>query len=49
MDKFDDSGRVDLLKEKLKKFIVGNSQGKIRKKNIPRKGLFKDDRDKFNS
>ena len=49
LDKFDTSGRVDLLKEKLKLFIVENSQWKIRKKNIPIKGIFKDGRDKFYS
>ncbi len=49
LDKFNTSGRADLLKEKLKKFIVRIVREKFGKKNTPIKGVFKDDRDQFYS
>ena len=49
LDKFNTSGRADLLKEKLKKFIVRIVREKFGKKKEPVKGVFKDDRDQFYS
>ena len=49
LDKFNTSGRADLLKEKLKKFIVRIVREKFGKKKIPVKGVFKDERDQFYS
>ena len=49
LDKFNSSGRADLLKEKLKKFIVRIVRDKFGKKKIPIKGVFKDERDQFYS
>ena len=49
LDKFNTSGRADLLKEKLKKFIVRIVREKFGKKKSPIKGVFKDDRDQFYS
>ena len=49
LDKFNTSGRADLLKEKLKKFIVRIVREKFGKKKTPVKGVYKDDRDQFYS
>ena len=49
LDKFNSSGRADLLKEKLKKFIVRIVRDKFGKKKTPIKGVFKDERDQFYS
>ena len=49
LDKFNTSGRADLLKEKLKKFIVRIVREKFGKKKTPVKGVFKDERDQFYS
>ena len=49
LDKFNTSGRADLLKEKLKKFIVRIVREKFGKKKEPVKGVFKDYRDQFYS
>ena len=49
LDKFNTSGRADLLKEKLKKFIVRIVREKYGKKNTPVKGVHKDKRDQFYS
>ena len=49
LDKFNTSGRADLLKEKLKKFIVRIVREKFGKKKESVKGVFKDDRDQFYS
>ena len=49
LDKFNTSGRADLLKEKLKKFIVRIVREKFGKKKTSVKGVFKDDRDQFYS
>ena len=49
LDKFNTSGRADLLKEKLKKFIVRIVREKFGKKKDSIKGVFKDDRDQFYS
>ena len=49
LDKFNTSGRADLLKEKLKKFIVRIVRDKFGKKKTPVKGVFKDERDQFYS
>ena len=49
LDKFNSSGRADLLKEKLKKFIVRIVRDKFGKKKTPIKGIFKDERDQFYS
>ena len=49
LDKFNTSGRADLLKEKLKKFIVRIVREKFGKKKEPVKGVFKDSRDQFYS
>ena len=49
LDKFNTSGRADLLKEKLKKFIVRIVREKFCKKKTSVKGVFRDDRDQFYS
>ena len=49
LDKFNTSGRADLLKEKLKKFIVRIVREKYNKKDTSVKGVFKDKRDQFYS
>ena len=49
LEKFNTSGRADLLKEKLKKFIVRIVRDKFGKKKTPIKGVFKDERDQFYS
>ena len=49
LEKFNSSGRADLLKEKLKKFIVRIVRDKFGKKKTPIKGVFKDERDQFYS
>ena len=49
LEKFNTSGRADLLKEKLKKFIVRIVRDKFGMKNTPIKGIFKDERDQFYS
>ncbi len=49
LEKFNSSGRADLLKEKLKKFIVRIVRDKFGKKNTTVKGVFKDERDQFYS
>ena len=49
LDKFNTSGRADLLKEKLKKFIVKIVREKYNKKNTSVKGVYKDKRDQFYS
>ncbi len=49
LDKFNTSGRADLLKEKLKKFIVRIVREKFGKKKTSVKGVFRDDRDQFYS
>ena len=49
LDKFNTSGRADLLKEKLKKFIVRIVLEKYNKKGTSVKGVFKDKRDQFYS
>ena len=49
LDKFNTSGRADLLKEKLKKFIVRIVREKFGKKKTSVKGVYKDDRDQFYS
>ena len=49
LDKFNTSGRADLLKEKLKKFIVKIVREKYNKKNTSVKGVYKDQRDQFYS
>ena len=49
LEKFNTSGRADLLKEKLKKFIVRIVREKFGKKKTPIKGVFRDERDQFYS
>ena len=49
LDKFNTSGRADLLKEKLKKFIVRIVREKFGKKKAPVKGVYRDERDQFYS
>ena len=49
LEKFNSSGRADLLKEKLKKFIVRIVRDKFGKKKTPIKDVFKDERDQFYS
>ena len=49
IDKFNISGRADLLKEKLKKFIVKIVREKYNKKGTSVKGVYKDKRDQFYS
>ena len=49
LEKFNSSGRADLLKEKLKKFIVRIVRDKFGKKKTPIKGVYKDERDQFYS
>ena len=49
LEKFNNSGRANLLKEKLKKFIVKIVREKYKKKYTPVKGVFKDQRDQFYS
>ena len=49
LEKFNTSGRADLLKEKLKKFIVRIVRDKFGKKKTPIRGVFKDERDQFYS
>ena len=49
LEKFNNSGRANLLKEKLKKFIVKIVREKYNKKNTSVKGVFKDKRDQFYS
>ena len=49
LEKFNTSGRADLLKEKLKKFIVRIVRDKFGMKKTPIKGVFKDERDQFYS
>ena len=48
-DKFNTSGRADLLKEKLKKFIVKIVREKYGKKGVPVKGVHKNKEDQFYS
>ena len=49
IDKFNTSGRADLLKEKLKKFIVKILREKYNKKGASVKGVYKDKPDQFYS
>jgi hypothetical protein len=49
LEKFNNSGRANLLKEKLKKFIVKIVREKYNKKNTSVKGVTKDKRDQFYS
>ena len=49
IDKFNTSGRADLLKEKLKKFIVKIVIEKYNKKGTSVKGVYKDKLDQFYS
>ena len=49
IDKFNTSGRADLLKEKLKKFIVKIVREKYNKKGTSVKGVYKDKSDQFYS
>ena len=49
LEKFNNSGRANLLKEKLKKFIVKIVREKYNKKNTSVKGVYKDNRDQFYS
>ena len=48
-DKFNTSGRADLLKEKLKKFIVKIVREKYGKKGVPVKGVHRNKEDQFYS
>ncbi len=48
-DKFNTSGRADLLKEKLKKFIVKIVREKYGKKGVPVKGVHRNNEDQFYS